>query len=109
MMTALAIFGISYLALITERIHRTIVALLGAMLMVVLGVLTQDEAFHSKEYGVDYNVIFLLVGMMVIVNILRRTGLFEWLAVWAMQQSQAKPFRMLALLSVATAVVSALL
>jgi Na+/H+ antiporter NhaD/arsenite permease-like protein len=109
MTVALLIFGLSYVAIATERIHRTIVALLGAALMLTFGVLTQPEAFHSRDYGVDYNVIFLLVGMMVIVNILRKTGLFEWLAVWATRRAQAKPFRMLVLLSAVTAAVSALL
>ena len=109
MTVALLIFVLSYLAIITERVHRTIVALLGAALMLSLGVVTQHEAFHSPEYGVDYNVIFLLVGMMVIVNVLRRTGLFEWLALFAAQRAQAKPYRMLVLLSVVTAFVSALL
>jgi Na+/H+ antiporter NhaD/arsenite permease-like protein len=109
MLIALAIFSLSYLTIVTERIHRTIVALLGAMMMLLLGVVTQDEAFHSKEYGVDYNVVFLLVGMMVIVNVLRPTGLFEWLAVQTAKRSQARPFRMLVLLCVMTAVLSAFL
>jgi Na+/H+ antiporter NhaD/arsenite permease-like protein len=109
MLTALVIFGLSYLAIMTERIHRTIAALLGAALMLVTGVMTQEEAFHSREYGVDYNVIFLLVGMMIIINVLRKTGLFEWLAVWSARRAQARPFRMLVLLSVVTAVVSAFL
>jgi Na+/H+ antiporter NhaD/arsenite permease-like protein len=109
MLTALVIFGLSYLAIMTERIHRTVAALLGAALMLVTGVMTQEEAFHSREYGVDYNVIFLLVGMMIIINVLRKTGLFEWLAVWSARRAQARPFRMLVLLSVVTAVVSAFL
>ena len=62
----LLIFGISYLAIITERIHKTIVALCGGALMISVGVLTQEEAFYSHEFGIDYNVIFLLIGMMVI-------------------------------------------
>ena len=78
---ALLIFGLSYLIIVTERIHKTIVALFGAALMIGSGVLTQEEAFYSHEFGVDYNVIFLLIGMMVIVNILRETGIFEVLAI----------------------------
>jgi len=106
---ALFIFGCSYLAIITERLHKTIVALLGGTLMIVLGVLTQEEAFHSPRLGVDYNVIFLLISMMIIVNIIRKTGLFEWLAIWAAKRAKARPFRMMALLSVITALLSALL
>ena len=71
---ALIIFGVSYLVIMTERMHKTIVALFGATLMIVFGVVTQDEAFYSHEYGVDYQVIFLLIGMMVIINIFRETG-----------------------------------
>jgi Na+/H+ antiporter NhaD/arsenite permease-like protein len=106
---ALAIFGLSYAFIITERIHKTIVALCGAALMIVSGVMTQEEAFYSREFGVDYNVVFLLVGMMVIVNIVRHTGLFEVLAIWSAQRAGAQPFRMLALLAIATAVLSAML
>ncbi|MBA5865981.1 MAG: hypothetical protein GDA67_04695 [Nitrospira sp. CR1.3] len=106
---ALLIFGLAYLIIITERIHKTIVAISGAALMIALGVVTQNEAFYSHEFGVDYNVIFLLIGMMVIVNIVRETGLFEVLAIWAAQKADAKPFRMVLLLAVVTAVLSAML
>jgi Na+/H+ antiporter NhaD/arsenite permease-like protein len=106
---ALVIFGVAYLVIITERIHKTIVALSGAALMIGLGVVTQDEAFYSHEFGVDYNVVFLLIGMMVIVNIVRETGLFEVLAIWAAQRARAKPFRMVVLLAVVTAGLSAML
>jgi Na+/H+ antiporter NhaD/arsenite permease-like protein len=106
---ALVIFGLAYLVIITERIHKTIVALCGAALMIGFGVLTQDQAFYSHEFGVDYNVVFLLIGMMVIVNIIRETGLFEVLAIWTAQRGKAKPFRMIAMLAVVTAGLSAML
>ena len=106
---ALLIFGVCYLVIITERIHKTIVALLGAAVMIGFGVVSQDEAFYSHEFGVDYNVVFLLIGMMVIINIVRETGLFEVLAIWAAQRSDAKPFRLLVLLALLTAVLSAML
>lgn len=106
---ALTIFGISYLAIITERIHKTIVALCGGALMISAGVVTQEEAFHSREFGIDYNVIFLLIGMMIIVNITGKTGLFEWLAIWAAKRAKARPFRMLAFLCAITALLSAFL
>src|SRR6185295_9962224 len=106
---ALLIFGVCYLAIITERWHKTIVALFGSALMISLGVLTQEEAFYSREFGVDYNVVFLLIGMMIIVNIVRATGLFEVLAIWSAQRAGAQPFRLLALLAVVTAVLSAML
>src|SRR5262245_49979747 len=106
---ALTIFGLVYLTIITERIHKTIVALFGAALMIGLGVVTQEEAFYSHEFGVDYSVVFLLIGMMVIINILRETGFFEVLAIWAAKKAQAKPFRLMVLLALMTAVLSAML
>lgn len=106
---ALAIFLVAYGIIITERIHKTIVAMCGAALMIVSGVLTQEEAFYSHAFGIDYDVVFLLIGMMVIVNIVRETGLFEVLAIWSAQRAGAEPFRMLALLAVVTAALSAML
>ncbi len=106
---ALLIFSVCYLLIVTERIHKTIVALSGAALMIVFGVVSQEEAFYSHEFGVDYNVVFLLIGMMVIVNIMRETGLFEVLAIWAAQRADAKPFRLLVLLALLTAGLSAML
>ena len=106
---ALLIFSVCYLLIVTERIHKTIVALSGAALMIVFGVVSQEEAFYSHEFGVDYNVVFLLIGMMVIVNIVRETGLFEVLAIWAAQRADAKPFRLLVLLALLTAGQSAML
>jgi Na+/H+ antiporter NhaD/arsenite permease-like protein len=106
---AILIFSLAYLLIVTERIHKTIVALFGAALMIAFGVLSQEEAFHSHEYGVDYNVVFLLIGMMVIINITRETGLFEVLAIWSAKRANARPFPMLVLLCLITAFLSALL
>ncbi|MGD9728101.1 MAG: SLC13 family permease [Nitrospiraceae bacterium] len=109
MTLAVLIFSVAYLLIVTERVHKTIVALFGATLMITFGVLSQEEAFHSHEYGVDYNVVFLLIGMMVIINITRETGLFEVLAIWSAKRANARPFPMLVLLCIITAVLSALL
>jgi Na+/H+ antiporter NhaD/arsenite permease-like protein len=106
---ALLIFGVCYLVIITERTHKTIVALFGAAVMIGMGVVSQDEAFYSHEFGVDYNVVFLLIGMMVIINVVRETGLFEVLAIWAAQRADAKPFRLLVFLALLTAGLSAML
>ncbi|MCG3778884.1 MAG: putative transporter [Nitrospira sp.] len=106
---ALLIFGICYLVIMTERIHKTIVALFGAAVMIGLGVVSQEEAFYSHDFGIDYGVVFLLIGMMVIVNIVRETGLFEVLAIWAAQKADAKPFRLLVLLALLTAGLSAII
>ena len=106
---AVLIFIAAYLGIVTERLHKTVVALLGASLMMTLGVVSQEEAFYSRDYGIDYNVVFLLIGMMVIVNITRKTGLFEATGIWAAKRAGARPFPMMALLATLTALLSALL
>jgi Na+/H+ antiporter NhaD/arsenite permease-like protein len=105
MLVATALLVFTYAAVITERMNRSIIALLGAGLMVLSGVLTQDEAIR----GIDFNTIALLTGMMVLVSISRRCGMFEYLAIWSAQKGRAHPGGMLLLLSVTTAVLSAFL
>ena len=94
-----------YAAIIRDKINRAIIALLGAALMIFSGLLTQEEAMR----GVDVNTIGLLTGMMILVSISRRSGMFQYVAIWAAQRAKAKPAGILLLLSVATAVLSALL
>ncbi len=94
-----------YAILITDKINRAIVAVLGACLMIVAGVLTQDEATR----GIDANTIGLLTGMMILVSISRRSGLFQYLAVWSAKRANASPWGILLMLQVSTAVLSALL
>ncbi len=95
---------LAYLAIIFDRVNRAIVAGIGACLVIVLGVLTQEEAIR----GVDFNTIMLLAGMMLIVGVARRTGLFEYVAIRAVKTVNANPAAILALLAVITAVFSAL-
>ena len=102
---AIVIFALTYVLIVTDRINRSIIALLGAGIMVVSGVLTQEEAIR----GIDFNTIALLTGMMVMVAIARRCGMFEYLAVWAAKKGRAQPWAILAMLSVVTAVLSAFL
>jgi Na+/H+ antiporter NhaD/arsenite permease-like protein len=99
------IFLITYVLIVTERVPRIVSGLLGGMAMILFGVLSQEEAFHA----VDWNVIFLLVGMMVIASILRQTGLFQWIAIQAVKLGKGDPFRVLLILSVVVASTSALL
>ncbi len=106
---ACAVFIATYALIATEKIHRVTAALGGVAAMALLGLVDTDTAFFSAEVGVDWNVIFLLFGMMVIVGILKQTGLFSYLAVWAAQASRGQPFRLMALLVVVTAGASALL
>ena len=104
-----AAFAAAYLLIATERIHRVAAALWGAGAMVLLGVTDAKTAFFSEETGIDWNVIFLLLGMMVIVGVLRQTGVFEYLAIWAAKRAGGRPFAVMVMLVVITAVASALL
>ncbi len=106
---ATVVFILSYAVIVSEKVHKTVVALAGASLMLVLGVLQQHEAFHLEELGVDWNVIFLLISMMVIINIMRPTGVFEYIAIKSAKWGKGKPFRIMAIFAVVTAVLSALL
>ena len=111
MTTALvvAVFAAAYVLIATERIHRTAAALTGAAGMVLLGVVDAKVAFFSERTGVDWNVIFLLLGMMVIVSVVKQTGVFDYLAIWAAKRTRGRPFPTMVLLIVITAVASALL
>src|SRR5437667_4651462 len=102
---AVAIFAATYALIVAERINRSIIALLGAGIMVVVGLLSQEEAIR----GIDFNTIALLTGMMVLVAIARRCGMFEYLAVWSAKKGRAQPWVILAMLSLVTAVLSAFL
>ncbi|WP_426975433.1 ArsB/NhaD family transporter [Pseudarthrobacter sp. O4] len=84
-------------------------ALGGAAAMVLIGATNDAGMFFSAESGIDWNVIFLLLAMMIIVGILRQTGLFEFLAIWAAKKARGHPFRIMVILVVITAVLSALL
>ena len=102
---AIVIFVAAYALIISEKVHRTIVGLFGAMLMILFGILDQETAVHH----VDFNTIGLLMGMMIIVNITSETGLFNFLAIWAAQKVKAQPIALLVVLSTITMVCSALL
>src|SRR3990170_1249789 len=107
--TATTVFLIAYAVIVSEKIHKTIVALFGAGLMLVLKILEQHEAFHLEEFGIDWNVIFLLISMMVIINLMRPTGVFEYIAIKSAKLGKGDPFRILVIFALVTAVLSALL
>ena len=102
---AIVIFITAYALIISEKIHRTVVGLFGAMLMILLGIIDQETAVHH----IDFNTIGLLMGMMIVVNITSETGLFNFLAIWAAKKVKAQPVALLVALSTLTAVCSALL
>jgi Na+/H+ antiporter NhaD/arsenite permease-like protein len=99
------VFVVAYTLIATERVDRTVAALLGGLLLIALGVVDQHDAFEA----IDLNVIFLLAGMMVLAGTLGRTGFFEFVAGWAVHLSRGEPFRLMVMLAVFTALLSALL
>jgi Na+/H+ antiporter NhaD/arsenite permease-like protein len=95
--------------IVSEKVHKTKAALLGAATTLVLGLLSQEEAFHSVDLGIDHGVIFLLIGMMIIVDILGKSGAFEWSAVRMAKLVGGRPWPIMVVLVLATALFSALL
>lgn len=106
---ACSIFAISFLLIVSEKIHKTKVALLGAAATLGLSVLSQEEAFHSPHLGIDHSVIFLLIAMMIMINIMGRSGIFEWSAVRLAKLARGRPFPIMVIFLLFTAVFSALL
>ena len=105
MWVAAILFAITYVVVMTEKVNRAIVSLLAAGLMIVLGVLNQEAAIR----GIDFNTIGLLIGMMVIVAITRQSGVFQFMAIWAAKKVDARPWGILVMIALVTAVTSALL
>ncbi len=105
MWLATTILIVTYAVIISERLNRAIIALIGAMLMIMAGLLTQEQAIA----GIDFNTIGLLVGMMIIVSITRKSGVFEYMAIRAAKIVKASPAGILAMLAAVTAVASAFL
>ena len=105
MWVAAILFALTYVVVMTEKVNRAIVSLLAAGLMIVLGVLNQEAAIR----GIDFNTIGLLIGMMVIVAITRQSGVFQFMAIWAAKKVDARPWGILVMISLVTAVTSAFL
>jgi Na+/H+ antiporter NhaD/arsenite permease-like protein len=103
--TAVAIFLAAYVLIVSERVHRTIVALFGAVLVILCGILTQEQAITH----IDFNTIGLLVGMMIMVTITSETGVFNFLSIWAAKKAKGNPVALLIILTLLTAVCSAFL
>jgi len=102
---ALSIFVIAYVLIISERIHQTVAALFSGVLMILLGIIHQEAAIEA----IDFNTLGLLVGMMVIVEIVKETGIFQYMAIKAAKLAHGNPLRILIYLSLVTAVASAFL
>lgn len=102
---SLTVFIFTYVLIMSEKVHRAIAALLGGMVLITVNILTQEKAMTY----IDWNTLGLLIGMMIIVGITRRTGLFQYLALKAVQLAKGEPIRILVALATVTAIVSALL
>lgn len=106
---ATVVFFAAYAMIISEKLHKTVVAIFAASLMLVLRIVEQHEAFHVEELGVDWNVIILLISMMLIINLMRPTGIFEYIAIRSSKWGRGDPFRIMVIFAAVTAVLSALL
>lgn len=102
---ALGVFLVSYAFIVTEKVHRTIIAMSGGILMVLLGIVSQEKALQH----IDFNTIGLLTGMMMIVAITSETGLFNFIAVWSAKKVKGDPLKILVVLGIITAIGSAFL
>jgi Na+/H+ antiporter NhaD/arsenite permease-like protein len=105
MWVSTCLLAITYGVIISEKVNRAVIALVGAGVMIVVGALNQEEALK----GVDWNTIGLLTGMMILVSISRRSGMFQYVAVWSAKAAKAHPAGILFLLQICTAVLSAFL
>ncbi|RCX19577.1 Na+/H+ antiporter NhaD/arsenite permease-like protein [Fontibacillus phaseoli] len=102
---AIGIFLLTYALIISEKIHRTLLAMAGAVLMIMLGIIDQESAIHH----IDFNTLGLLIGMMIIVNTTAETGVFNYIGIWTAKRAKGNPLTILWLLALITAVGSAFL
>lgn len=102
---SVAVFLAAYALIVSDKIHRTVISMAGAVVIILFGILAQEEAFAA----IDWNTIGLLIGMMIIVAVTRRSGVFEYVAIWAGRVAKGNPVMILALLTLITAFISAFL
>ncbi|TYK43268.1 SLC13 family permease [Actinomadura decatromicini] len=103
---ALAVFVVAFFFIATEKVDKVKVVLIAAGVLTVLGLTPGADVFFSEHDGIDWNVIFLLFGMMIIVGVIKGTGLFDYLAIWAAKRSKGRPYQLLVMLMLITAVAS---
>ncbi|MBD0734925.1 ArsB/NhaD family transporter [Streptomyces sp. CBMA29] len=103
---ALAIFSVAFFFIATEKVDKVKVVLVAAAVMLVFGLAPGAEVWFSQHAGVDWEVILLLLGMMIIVGVLKQTGLFDYLAIWSAKRSGGRPYRLMVMLMLITAVAS---
>jgi Na+/H+ antiporter NhaD/arsenite permease-like protein len=106
---AVAVFVVACALIASDRINKTLVALAGAAVVSLLPVIRSDDVFFSHDTGIDWDVIFLLLGMMIIVSVLSQTGVFEYVAIWSAKRAKGSPMRIMITLVLVMAVCAALL
>ena len=106
---ASVVFVVCYVLITTERFNKTKIALAGATLMFFLPLINSDDVFYSRDTGVNWDVLFLLLGMMIIVSVVRQTGAFEYVAIWSAKRAKGSPLRIMILLILVTALGTAVL
>lgn len=102
---AIGVFTVTYIMIMSEKVNRTAVAMVGAILMVILNIEAQDKAL---EY-IDFNTIGLLIGMMIIVNIMKKSGIFQYVAIRAAKIAKGDPWKIILYFAIITAFSSAFL
>ncbi len=105
MLIALIVFSAAYLLIITEWINKMLASLIGGFLIILLGITSQSIAFAA----IDWNVIFFLIGMMLVISVLRETGVFMYVAIKIAKLARGNPLWIMMLMFLATAVISAFL
>ncbi|MBU8920880.1 MAG: ArsB/NhaD family transporter [Bacteroidales bacterium] len=103
--TALLVFILAYILIISEKIHRTKIALMGGVLIVLLHILPQSEAFDA----IDFNTLGLLTGMMLLISVVKETGVFTYIAIVITKKTGGDGWKILLWFSLFTAIASALL
>jgi Na+/H+ antiporter NhaD/arsenite permease-like protein len=106
---ASTVFVVAYVLIATERFNKTLIALAGATLMFFLPLINSEEVFYSRSTGVNWDVLFLLLGMMIIVSVVKQTGAFEYVAIWSAKRAKGSPLRIMILLMIVTALGTAVL
>lgn len=106
---ALTIFSLTFFFILTERIHRTVIGLFGAMSMALAGIYFDFYRPDDILEVVDFNTLGLLFGMMILVGMLEKTGAFQFLGIWTAKKTMGNPWLLMVALSGITAVLSMIL
>ena len=102
---AIVIFLVTMAAIMTEKLHRTVAAVAGALLLILTGVLSVESGFSY----VDLNTLGVLIGMMLFVAVVKNSGIFEYIAIKAAKIAKGRPWPLMVLFALITAVLSAFL